>query len=406
MSHIVPLFGYMKGLYGRYKAITILWLGSTLLVYAAAIIGRGFIIHNNYVPTNFGYTSWFSNWDGQWYNRIAEKGYFIVDAPGLGPQAFYPLYPLLGSILHKISGVNIEYSMLAVSLAASFGFALVWKRYLESKCAGDVSIVMLGSAIVLLWPASYFLRVSYTESLYLLLLAIFFLGMLKRAPVLWLVFICGLLTATRPNGIICSVVLGIHCLLRESAWPYRHKIMLAAMATLASMWGLGLYMLYLGITTGNPFLSFEQQYIWRGWSIIQDDPISRLAQLISLRPAWGFLFNGDLGNTATYPFILQNKLLFLFACLALPIGAFKKWITKEELSFCLLTLVMVYYSNAQLWFGMVSIGRYCMALLPVFYVYARLLAHSSKEVQCLIISACAAFLSFHVGFFAQMYGLY
>ncbi len=381
----------LNALYKRYGPISLLWLGSTLFVFAAVILDQQFLVKGQCFGDYFGYNEWFSCWDGQWYNRIAEKGYS-------GEAHFFPLYPLLGAIVHKISKMNIEYSLLTVSLTASYSFSLVWRNYLERKSGNNALVITLGSALVLLWPASYFMRANYTESLYLLLAALFLLGMLEQKSVLWLVIICGLLTATRPNGIVCPLVLGIHCLFRTNARPYRHNLSLAVWATLASFWGLGAYMLYLAATYGDPLLWLKDANTWLGRDIIQN-PIAYWSQIISLRPAWGFLFNGDIYRVHTYPFNLQNRVFMLTACAALIIGACKKWITREEFCFCLFTLMVVYYSSAQLWGGMPAIGRYCLALLPAFYVYARLLARTPLEIQLLVIGFCAAGLMLHTGLF-------
>jgi len=177
---------------------------------------------------DLGYTSWLSNWDGQWYKYIADRGYLYLGAGGYGPQVFFPLYPLLGRLVAWVSPARGQLPLIIVSWLAAWGFCLAWMRYAALRFAPAQEGALWGLALILFWPPSYFLRVAYTESLYLFLLTLFLYGCAKRWHPLQLVAVTGLLSATRPTAVVACAVLALHVFERYRDWPLARRLMAGA----------------------------------------------------------------------------------------------------------------------------------------------------------------------------------
>jgi hypothetical protein len=106
------------------------------------------------------------NWDGQWFLRIAQNGYYRDDAS----TAFLPGYPWL------IRGVSIFFggdTLIAGCVIAWSAFAaalyVLWK--LLSEEYGDE--LALSSLILLItFPTAFYFHAVYTESVFLLLVVV------------------------------------------------------------------------------------------------------------------------------------------------------------------------------------------------------------------------------------------
>ena len=102
------------------------------------------------------------NWDGQWYLRIADRGYYPYDAS----TAFLPAYPWLIRWLAPILGGDMLAAGCVVSWIA-FGAALVviWDL-LKAELGEEIAL----SSLVLLvtFPTAFYFHAVYTESVFLL----------------------------------------------------------------------------------------------------------------------------------------------------------------------------------------------------------------------------------------------
>ena len=129
--------------------------------------------HQFDVPNGASYGSVASNWDGQWYLRIATHGYPTTiprDVNGHAIQnawGFYPVYPFVVSALMRLSGLG--FMVVAPILSALLGGVAVTVMFrLVAQSAGRFT----ASATVLLtctYMAAPVMQIDYTESLALLL---------------------------------------------------------------------------------------------------------------------------------------------------------------------------------------------------------------------------------------------
>jgi hypothetical protein len=389
---------------GSYATYMLLYAISGLVVLMGAGIGRHFFIPGTCTGHNFGFEAWFANWDGQWYNAILDHGYSDDEGGGFGSHVFFPLYPLLGAALQRLTGLGGELSLCLTSWLALLGLCLAWRHYAAAHPKpATAENGYIGLALLLFWPCAYFLRVDYTESLYLGLLVVFFLGIFRKWRFTYLVIICGLLTATRPTGILCNVVLLLHAWRRLEPHAFFSRSFRSLLLAAASAWGLAAYMGYEYLAFGDATLFLTKQIAWSygesPWIFFE-----RLPEMLSLRPVWNFLENGDWARPHTYPWIIQNHITFALAALLTAYGIIRRWLTPEETLYCCLSLALFYYYKAP--FHMEAMGRYILSVLPIYLVFARILCALPAGTGMAVVALSACILFLHTGLYALMHCMY
>jgi hypothetical protein len=241
------------------------FLASRLLLLAAGWFGRYFEV----TPQPSSWLHLFSKWDGAWYVRIAVEGY----RPGFGQQsiAFFPLYPLLirfAGHLWPGEPSQTKLALVAVVLSNLLALpALFAVARLAEAITNDQEIAQRTVLLLIAYPASMYMSFAYSESLYVLVLALAFLFATKGA---WLRagIMIGLATACRPTGILAMPVL------LWMAWVQWRRGLERPWRLLA----LGLGPLgFLAVAynaarvTGELFSIFSVQKSWgRHWATVQE----------------------------------------------------------------------------------------------------------------------------------------
>ncbi len=216
--------------------------------------------------------SWLDGWfqgDSGWYYGIATDGYFFT--PGSQSSiAFFPVYPLgvrgLGDVLGDVQLAGSVLGMLA-GLAAVLLFARwVWAR-LPRRSA------VLAIAVLMLYPYSFFLYgAMYADSLFLLCAIGAFL-LLERRWYLGAGLVGALATAGRPVGVAVAVGLVVRTLEllaedrgeRAAGVGWRdvvgavRDVRLRQVGVLASVLGVIVWCVYLGVTFGHPLAWIETE---------------------------------------------------------------------------------------------------------------------------------------------------
>ena len=225
--------------------------------------------HQINLPPGLPYGSVASNWDGQWYLRIATDGYPTTIPRGPSGQAlqnqwgFYPAYPLLAGAIMRLSGL----SFLAVApiLSLLLGAAAVIAMF---RLINQTSGRFAASATVLLtctYMAAPAMQIAYTESLALLLLCTALL-LLRNRRYGWLIPVLVTLALTRAVALAFVPVLVVHGISR-----YRHRFAEPFPALdrwrVVGLAGLGvaataLWPAIAAITTGNPTAYTQTMSAW------------------------------------------------------------------------------------------------------------------------------------------------
>lgn len=185
-------------------------------------------------------------WDGSWYRWIAEHGYPHVlptDVAGHLQQnawAFYPAFPFLARLGMQLSGASFPLvgSMLAlVAGAAAAGvLAVVLRRWVSPPLT--IAAIAVWSA----FPASPSLQIAYTESLAMLVLALWLLA-LQRERWILLGALSVVMGLTRPIAVPLAVVLLVCLALRWRSretrpWEVGERLRAAAALALTGAAGV------------------------------------------------------------------------------------------------------------------------------------------------------------------------
>lgn len=232
----------------------------TLFVFGITSIGY-FILPSRLSPSslipttyhsNFLLWSW-ANFDGAHYLNIAINGYQNI--LGQSEYAFFPLFPLLISLLSK-TGISHYLSAHLLVLLSAVGFVVVLLKWATKYLKNPLTILWL----VLLSPGAIFLSAIYTEPLFLFLtVSAFYFSDRKQ----WgsAAIMTALATATRVNGLFLVLFLLLKLLNNKTL-----KILTTYYLLLATF-GFFAYSVYLYSQTGDALAFFHAQAGWQKSSI-------------------------------------------------------------------------------------------------------------------------------------------
>jgi hypothetical protein len=225
--------------------------------------------HQFDVPNGASYGSVASNWDGQWYLRIATHGYPTTiprDVNGHAIQnawGFYPVYPFVVGALMRISGLG--FMVVAPILSALLGAVAVTVMFrLVAQSAGRFT----ASATVLLtctYMAAPVMQIDYTESLALLLVCTALL-LLRNRRYGWLIPVLVTLALTRAVALALVPVLVVHGISRYrhrsvDPFPRRDRRRVVGLACLGVA-ATGLWPAIAAVTTGDPAAYTQTMSSW------------------------------------------------------------------------------------------------------------------------------------------------
>ncbi|GBE58231.1 mannosyltransferase [bacterium BMS3Abin01] len=203
-------------------------------------------------PAHYLFDIW-ARWDAVWYLQIAAHGYAAHDYS----TAFFPLYPLFIAMFKPLFAGNGVLAGIFVSL----GFCLAAFYFLYRLVEIDFGRQAAGKAVFYLaiFPTSLFFQAIYSESLFLALSIGCLLAARRRDYVI--AGIAGALaTLTRSAGLLLLLPLFI-MYMQERDWRFRDAGWDMLYLLLVPL-GLGVWMLFLGIRFGDPFIFTEAQSFW------------------------------------------------------------------------------------------------------------------------------------------------
>lgn len=200
----------------------------------------------------------FRQWDGTWYSLIAEDSYSKQFSAN---SAFFPLYPWLMQLGHKLTGLPVETVGWGISHLAFLGalimtFLLVRRDFNESVARWTLIAVAV-------FPTAFFFGAVYTESLFLFL-AVTCLWAARRHD--WLLAgIVGFFAAlTRSAGIMLLAPLGV-LFLQQYGWNPRRWFPQLLPAVLPPL-GLVVFGWFLTTKDLKFFDWRDQQWQWNRFS--------------------------------------------------------------------------------------------------------------------------------------------
>ncbi len=214
------------------------------------------LVHYTSEPGNK--LSLLANWDGVHYISIALHGYNTISQAG-----FFPLYPLLISILHALISSPLVSALLIswVCLVGAIYFYLkIIKLYFKVSSNTEA---LKAAMLFLFFPSGVYLLAVYTESLFALLSlgAIYYALQRKYIKVALLAMLA---TATHINGVFLLLLVAL--ILIEEKERIRNVFITLGVGSL----GLISYMAYLLFHYHNPleFIKAQKGHHWLQGSII------------------------------------------------------------------------------------------------------------------------------------------
>lgn len=285
-------------------------------------------------------------WDSAHYLVLATKGY----EPGSPSCAFYPLWP---AAIRAASWIFINPLIAAMILGNAMSVLSFWMFYklverdFGNRVAGDSLVLLLA------FPGAVFFSFPYTESLYFIMVMVFFWG-LARERYFWVCITSFLMPLTKAIGVFAVVPLAWHLHDRKRGLGYW-------LLVLAPLLGYASYFALMYAWTGNALDGFEAQKAY---------PYS--PSVLNILNVGGFVRTFlHIGSVDGMTDSALDRLFFIFLALLLP------WIYRRNRAWFLYSLAAGLIPAGTSWF--MSYRRYIMVCFPVFIVLAQLLAKTKQR---------------------------
>ncbi|MFZ1258085.1 MAG: hypothetical protein WAQ25_01310 [Candidatus Saccharimonas sp.] len=301
----------------------------------------------------------FLHYDINHYRNIVTEGYTKNNV------AFFPLFPLLASVLHGL-GIGAVMSLFLVSWTFCFIAATVlykWLSYEIKLRRAKLSPWQL-LALIALFPTSFFLAIAYNESLFITLTV----GSLYayRRGNYWIASVLIILScATRvQGGALAIFFVADYFLSRQRDHKKLIPVLLAPIGLLAYMW-------YLHLQFGNPFEFITAQH---NWGRLSGNYIQNI--LSSIRP----------------PYLWYIPVLLLGI-----------WAVYKKLGLPWLAYIIVFFAIPLSSGRLDSLNRYMLACPVLFLGLTLWLKDQPKAWQILYLSSSIFLLAWNILLFFNDY---
>jgi len=401
-----------------------------------------------------------TRWDGQHYLEIASQGY-SYEPDRASSVAFFPLYPMLVAAVFRGTGMPLEWAGLLVAhvlLIAAFVLLAAYASQRYARASGQlVAYAVLAFGV---FPTTFFMRMSYSESTFLVLALLAMFGMERGWRPIVVVAIVGLATASRSVGVALVPVVWLYVWRRAEAGPHpqplsrkrargvlnwlsrkrerggldelsrsaisepsgphpqplsrkRERGVLNRLARIAcltpvALWGLLAYMAFQYAEFGEPLAFAKTQSHWRGRP---DVPWGEKAlALAAWEPIWSAYMPSSPGYAGRYArelpawcnLQMANPVFFVAAAALVGLGAAKRWLSGREILLAA-GLLLIPYVTRGFDMCMASQGRFAGVVFPVYLVLGRLLCGAPPVVAVGVFALSAVYLAVYAALFAAGY---
>jgi len=340
-----------------------------------------------------------SLWDGQWHLMNADVGYSYSPRT-MSSVAFFPGYPILVGIVQRTTGLSFQLSGLIVSqffLIASF---VLLHHYicLTRKGLSQASQIAFYAVFALaVFPTSFWLRMTYSEPLFLFLCLLSVYGMERKWPFWIIALIAGAATGTRLVGAALFFVLAWH--VRKNSQSARQTLIRCAWLLPLSLWGILGYMTYLWLAFDAP-LAFSQTQVH--WYHRMPGPLwHRLQCAITFEPVRAIFSFSSSAYWQRYdprlPLLFSshamNAVIFVVAVVTGVFAMFKRWMTPKEIILAFFLLGIPYLSVGYTQY-MMSHGRFALMVFPFFIAVGYILSRLPEYAALPILTILAVYLGY------------
>jgi hypothetical protein len=370
---------------GGGTALAILALHN-LAFYVAALVGAWLISNTGTVNGKPALTGrhmlgmhW--RWDAIHYYSITVGGYTpdpavvpVDQSDPRGLPAFFPMLPLvIRGVATLLGGLRMPEAhpfiaaeprtllagILVSHVATLLAFALLFQLIREET--GDEGIARRAVFYAAIFPLAFFYDVPYTEPLFLAASVGAFLAA-RRRRWLWAGLCVAVASATRPVGILLLPAMAIELVvawrrgeLREEDW------LRAPLGMLLGSLGLGLFMLYLWRSTGDPLAFVHGQANFARETVFPHTTLWR-----SLR----YTLNPELSSSANSYARTVIHTAITVGFLLVSLVSVRRW-RPSYLLYGVLLFAMILASPWPDDRVMHTAGRHIMIFFPVYITLAR-----------------------------------
>jgi hypothetical protein len=338
------------------------------IVMAAAYLGEIALPGNvgdgywHVAPGNLFVDLW-ARWDSGFYLSIVQQGY-AYSATAMSNVAFFPVYPLLVSLVKTVTGDAAVAGVLVSN--ASLLAALLFLYKLTELEFGDADTAQRAVFYIAAFPTAFFFSAIYTESTFLLF-SVATMYFARRHLWMWAGVMGMMTSATRIVGVTMAGIVVLEWLrvhgwtiagmLRKESWVglwnELRRDSVSLLPVLLIPLGILSYMLFLKLQFNDPLAFWTVQAAW------QRENLGPLA--IIWRALSGLLGQNFLSGEIWWHVIVDLGSLALALLLMIPV-----WRRLGEHYALLIALGMLVpvASSTQ------SLSRYLLVLFPVFMMLA------------------------------------
>jgi hypothetical protein len=369
----------------------------------------GMLVHPGPTPD---YLTCCCHWDGSHYEDIVRNGYALDPNKGSN-VAFFPGYPLAAALVGRLTGCDAKVALVVIANVALAAAFVLLSAYLRARYPGDPPATRLTVlAVIGLWPAGFFFRIAYSESLFLLALAVLLLGLARRWPVGVLALVAGVATGIRGVGVAASAAVVVNVLADSARGPLRRRVLTAAVVAPLACWGLLGFMAYQYERFGTPTAFIETQRHWELHMPAPDEPRDKWARLVLVEPVWNAYVPGSsrhwiLHDSHRVPVLgiaFWDPLLFVVALVAVGVGWYRGWLTHAEAALGLGLLLVPYVTRADE-LSMGSHARFAAVVVPAYVVLGRALSRLPTFISWAVFATLAPVLALWTALFAASWPL-
>ena len=344
-----------------------------------------------------------THWDGQHYLDIASEGY-SYDPKRQSSVAFFPLYPVLVAGMHRTAGLGVEWAGLLVAHVLLLAGFVMLAAYVHRRCLPDSPRAATWAVLAFgLFPTTFFMRMTYSESTFLLLAVLAMFGIQRRWRPLVVAGIVGLATATRPVGVALLAPLWLY-VWRQSESPGKALGRITCLTPVA-LWGLLAYMGFQYVQFDQPLAFAQTQGHWHQrpaevWG-------GKALALAAWEPIWSAYMPSEPGYAgrpgsdvpAWLSLPLANPVFFVAAAALVGLGAAKRWLSGPEILLAA-GLLLIPYVTRGFDMCMASQGRFAAVVFPMYLVIGRLLCAAPLVVSVGVFVLSAVYLAIYAALFA------
>jgi hypothetical protein len=400
------------------------WVVAGSLTSLIALVGVAFGGAFLQAGDPIGFMDAATRMDGRNYQSIAENGYTYHERePSI--VAFFPAYPIAARWVARSTGISTLAALLTISNLCWIAAFVLMGAYLEKrKPASDLpppaSSASLGRALtgspptlfqaneypllaMGLLPTTFFFRMPYSESMFLLLAVLSLYAIARSWPPVGVAIVVGLATAVRPVGV--SLLLPLLWYAWKRSGSTRAFAWRAAYLVPVACWGLEIYMTYQWRRFGTPFaFAITQKYH-------RMRPIGSFADEVLALLSWepirdvynpsseGYWRLFDLSSYPAFSLIFMTPIYLLGTAGLVALGAAKRWLTTYEALLAVPLLVIPYFTRAYE-MRMMSQARFAAVVFPAYIVLGRLLSRLHPVVAMSLLAASGAVMGFYAAIFS------